>query len=178
MNHLSPAQQPGPGSVPSPTLRLVSSFDKEDPALPKTSARNVLVNNIRAQLKGNVPRLSQAPITDHHGIENLGHGSGFKPMTDPECISSVEKFSMHHKPPEKSNQLYDSLKHLLEHREFDSGSRQTKVICTLGKKLIEDPSGIEDLMKEGMDIARLNMDFLEIDEMEMLIKNVAKAARK
>ena len=29
-----------------------------------------------------------------------------------------------------------------------------------------------------MDIARLNMDFLEIDEMEMLIKNVAKAARK
>jgi hypothetical protein len=33
-------------------------------------------------------------------------------------------------------------------------------------------------MKEGMDIARLNMDFLEIDEMEMLISNVAEAARK
>jgi len=65
-------------------------------------------------MKQNLPRLSKAPITDLNRIESLGYTSGLKPVTDPDKISSVEKFSQHQAPAVKSNELYGLLKNMLE----------------------------------------------------------------
>ena len=43
---------------------------------------------------------------------------------------------------------------------------------------MENIGDIEGLMQDGMDIARLNMDFIEVDEMEILIDHVGKMSRK
>ena len=46
----------------------------------------------------------------------------------------------------------------------DRGHRATKILCTIGEQNKTTPK-IKELMQAGMDIARLNMDYFEPQQM-------------
>ena len=52
--------------------------------------------------------------------------------------------------------------------------RQTKIICTLGPNNYSVQQ-INNMMEGGMDVARINMDFFDISQMETLTKNIQES---
>lgn len=57
----------------------------------------------------------------------------------------------------------------------DRGHRATKIICTLGEQN-KTTSKIKELMQAGMDVARLNMDYFQPNEMKRVIENIQAAS--
>ena len=57
----------------------------------------------------------------------------------------------------------------------DRGHRATKIICTLGEQNKTTPK-IKELMQAGMDVARLNMDYYDANEMMQVIDNIQAAS--
>lgn len=57
----------------------------------------------------------------------------------------------------------------------ERGHRATKIVCTLGEQNKSVPK-IKELMEAGMDIARLNMDYFEPNEMRKVVSNLQQAS--
>jgi len=55
--------------------------------------------------------------------------------------------------------------------------RSTKVVCTLGR-VTKDEENIAKMIRKGMDVARINMNYFEIHEQGDIINNIKKAALK
>ena len=73
------------------------------------------------------------------------------------------------------NEIMDSL----EQRGFtvnaDLKTRSTKIICTLGKNT-KNIMAIKQMIKKGMNIARLNMNYFEVHEQQEIVANIKSAA--
>ena len=54
--------------------------------------------------------------------------------------------------------------------------RQTKIICTLSEKN-HSIDQIKNMMEAGMDVARINMDYFESNQIETLINNIRDASK-
>ena len=55
--------------------------------------------------------------------------------------------------------------------------RQTKIVCTLGQKTCSMDE-IKNMMEAGMDVARINMDYFESNQLEDLINNIKEASKQ
>lgn len=73
------------------------------------------------------------------------------------------------------NEIIDSL----EQRGFvinqDLKHRSTKIICTLGKNT-KHVQPIKQMIKKGMDVARLNMNYFEVHEQNEIVSNIKLAS--
>ena len=76
------------------------------------------------------------------------------------------------------NDIYSSLfdKDASEEGNQDIRHRSTKIICTLGHKT-KEVEPIRRMIEKGMDVARLNMNYFEINEQQEIITNIKEASK-
>lgn len=65
----------------------------------------------------------------------------------------------------------------LAQQNEDLKQRQTKIVCTLGHHT-KNVEPIKKMLKKGMNIARLNMNFFDVREQGAIINNIREACSK
>jgi pyruvate kinase len=53
--------------------------------------------------------------------------------------------------------------------------RSTKIVCTLGR-ITRDEEPIAKMIRKGMNVARINMNYFEIHEQNEMITNIRSAS--
>lgn len=90
--------------------------------------------------------------------------------------SSLGKVSTtHHLHP--SSEIMSSLQDKSTAKNADITIRSTKIVCTLGR-ITREEEPIARMIRKGMNVARINMNYFEIHEQNEMMRNVRSAAQK
>lgn len=89
--------------------------------------------------------------------------------------SSGKVSTTHHLHP--SSEIMSSLQDKSSAKNADITIRSTKIVCTLGR-LTREEEPIAKMIRKGMNVARINMNYFEIHEQNEMMRNIRSAAQR